>query len=141
MHKSQISKLMPGLDRRHFLTALGAGLVAAPPAFAAPTAEPIARRLAQVLQDGRVSGLHALLVSQGGRLLFEHYGGGVVAIAESLDGNFPTDVSASVVGFESSVFPGAHVEDVVLRVRLTKTSSGPGAYIIGICWPMPRTGQ
>jgi CubicO group peptidase (beta-lactamase class C family) len=76
MHKSQISKLMPDLDRRHFLAALGAGLVAAPPALAGPTPEPIAQRLAQAQQDGRVRGLHALLVSQGGKIVFEHYGMG-----------------------------------------------------------------
>ncbi|HXW30664.1 MAG TPA: serine hydrolase, partial [Xanthobacteraceae bacterium] len=32
--------------------------------------------MGQAEQDGRVSGLHALLVSQGGKLLFEHYGRG-----------------------------------------------------------------
>jgi CubicO group peptidase (beta-lactamase class C family) len=76
MHKSQIPKLMPDLDRRHFLAALGAGLVAAPPALAGPSPEPIGQRLAQTQQDGRVSGLHALLVSQDGKLVFEHYGQG-----------------------------------------------------------------
>ena len=33
-------------------------------------------RLAEMQRDGRVSGLHALLVSRGGRPLFEHYGTG-----------------------------------------------------------------
>ena len=33
-------------------------------------------RLAEMERDGRVSGLHTLLVSRGGRLLFEHYGTG-----------------------------------------------------------------
>ena len=33
-------------------------------------------RLAEKERDGRVSGLHTLLVSRGGRLLFEHYGTG-----------------------------------------------------------------
>jgi hypothetical protein len=31
-------------------------------------------RLAEMQRDGRVSGLHALLVSRGGKVLFEHYG-------------------------------------------------------------------
>src|ERR1700730_3099920 len=64
------------LDRRHVLAGLGAGLIAAPRAFAGPSPEPIAQRLAQVQQDGRVSGLHALLFSQRGKLVFEHYGRG-----------------------------------------------------------------
>jgi CubicO group peptidase (beta-lactamase class C family) len=76
MDKPQILKLTPDLDRRHFLAALGAGLVAAPPALAGPSPEHISRRLAQTQQDGRVRGLHALLVSQDGKLAFEHYGQG-----------------------------------------------------------------
>jgi CubicO group peptidase (beta-lactamase class C family) len=64
------------LDRRRFLAALGAGLMTTPRAFAGPSPEPISPRLAQIQQDGRVSGLHALLVSQGGKLVFEHYGQG-----------------------------------------------------------------
>ena len=73
MHKPQILTLMPDLDRRHFLAALGAGLVAAP-ALAEPSPEPMRQRLAQAQEDGRVRGLHALVVSQGGKLVFEHYG-------------------------------------------------------------------
>jgi len=69
-----------GLDRRHFLGGLGAGLAAgllvAPRAFGGPLPESIGQRLAQAQQDGRVNGLHALLVSQGGNLVFEHYGEG-----------------------------------------------------------------
>src|SRR6266700_8329298 len=67
---------MTSLDRRHFLAALGAGLIATPRAFAGPSTERISERLAQTQQDGRVGGLHALLVSQGGKLVFEHYGKG-----------------------------------------------------------------
>ena len=37
----------------------------------------IGARLADMQRDGRVVGLHALLVSKGGRMLFEHYGTGV----------------------------------------------------------------
>ena len=36
----------------------------------------MASRLAEMERDGRVSGLHALLVSRGGKLVFEHYGVG-----------------------------------------------------------------
>lgn len=65
------------IDRRHVLAGLGA-TVALPwtsPAFAASS--DIAERLAGLEQSGKVFGLHALLVSQGGKLLFEHYGRGV----------------------------------------------------------------
>src|SRR5271170_3837009 len=60
------------LDRRHFLAALGAGLIATPRAFAGSSPDLIGQRLAQAEQDGKVSGLHALLISQGGKLVFEH---------------------------------------------------------------------
>jgi hypothetical protein len=33
-------------------------------------------RLAQMQREGRVSGLHTLLFSRGGKVLFEHYGAG-----------------------------------------------------------------
>jgi CubicO group peptidase (beta-lactamase class C family) len=65
------------LDRRHFLAALGASLIVAPRALAGPSPERIRPRLAQAEQDGEVSGLHALLVSQAGKLVFEHYGRGI----------------------------------------------------------------
>lgn len=65
----------PALDRRSFLLALGGTLIA-PRAFAAPSPEQFSARLAQAERDGRISGLHALLVSQGGKLVFEHYGQG-----------------------------------------------------------------
>lgn len=68
---------MVKLDRRHLLTGLAAGLMTARPAFATPPPNDIAQRLAQAEQDGKVSGLHTLLVSQGGRLVFEHYGRGM----------------------------------------------------------------
>ena len=64
------------LNRRHLLTVLGAGLTIAPPAFATSLSQDIAQRLAQAQQDNKVDGLHALLVSQGGKLIFEHYGQG-----------------------------------------------------------------
>lgn len=68
---------MAPLNRRHLLAGLGAS-VALPwalPAFASPS--DTAERLAGLEQAGKVYGLHALLVSQGGKLVFEHYGRGV----------------------------------------------------------------
>lgn len=64
-------------NRRHLLTMLGAGVTIAPPAMGAPPAQDIAQRLAQAQRDGKVAGLHTLLVSQGGEVVFEHYGEGV----------------------------------------------------------------
>src|SRR5205807_5231193 len=65
-----------GLHRRHFLAALGGGLIASSRALAAPSPELISERLAQLERDGSISGLHVLLVSHGGKLVFEHYGRG-----------------------------------------------------------------
>jgi CubicO group peptidase (beta-lactamase class C family) len=67
---------MIALNRRHLLASLGAGLMTARPAFAISLSQDIAQRLAQAQQDGKVAGLHTLLVSQGGKLVFEHYGQG-----------------------------------------------------------------
>jgi CubicO group peptidase (beta-lactamase class C family) len=93
---------MTKIDRRHLLAALGAGLMATPQAFATdqtpkafatgetpkafatgetPKAfatgetpkESIEQRLAQAQQDGKIGGLHTLLVSQGGTTVVEHY--------------------------------------------------------------------
>jgi CubicO group peptidase (beta-lactamase class C family) len=44
--------------------------------FAESASQEIAQRLAQVQQDGKADGLHALLVSQSGRVMIEHYGRG-----------------------------------------------------------------
>ena len=61
-------------DRRAVL-AMGAFMVSgAHRAMAADGDFPA--RLAQMQRDGRVSGLHTLLVSRGGKVLFEHYGAG-----------------------------------------------------------------
>ena len=69
------------LDRRHLLTVLGAGLATAPfltiPTRRAFAAGDFHQRLAVAEQSGKVSGLDALLVSKGGKLLFEHYGIGI----------------------------------------------------------------
>ena len=68
---------MTKLDRRQLLFALGAtGMMAARPAFAGAPSDDIEQRLARLAQEGRVSGLHALLVAQGGKLVVEHYGPG-----------------------------------------------------------------
>jgi CubicO group peptidase (beta-lactamase class C family) len=67
---------MTNLNRRHVLTALGAGVIDARHAFAQESPQAIGERLTQALQDGRVSGLHALLVSQGRTPVFEYYGRG-----------------------------------------------------------------
>src|SRR6516164_9027918 len=68
---------MAYLNRRHLLAGLGASIILprAMPALAASS--DAAERLAALVQAGKVSGLHALLVNQGGRLVFEHYGQGV----------------------------------------------------------------
>lgn len=70
---------MTKLNRRHVLAALGAGVLGAGAinarhAFAQASAQTIGERLTQARQDGKVSGLHALLVSQGRTLVFEYYG-------------------------------------------------------------------
>jgi CubicO group peptidase (beta-lactamase class C family) len=67
---------MTNLNRWRVLAALGAGAINAPQAFAQASPQAIGERLTQALRDGRVSGLHALLVSQGSTLVFEHYGSG-----------------------------------------------------------------
>ena len=103
---------MTVLDRRHLLTALGAGLVTAPfltiPARRAFAAGDFQQRLDAAEQSGKVSGLHAVLVSKGGKLLFEHYGKGVNEDISSDTGDTVTfgpevlhdlrSVSKSVVG-------------------------------------------
>jgi hypothetical protein len=58
-------KSMTSLNRRHLLGTLGVGLMAVSRAFATSPSEDIAMRLAQAQQDGKVDGLHTLLVSQG----------------------------------------------------------------------------
>ena len=61
------------IDRRHFLVAAGVGLAVPHHAVAQSSVPDIDQRLAQA---GTVSGLHALLVSRHGKLVFEHYGRG-----------------------------------------------------------------
>jgi len=71
-HRAPREESMTSLNRRHLLATLGVGPMAASRAFATSPSEDIALRLAQAQQDGKVDGLHTLLVSQGGRLVTEH---------------------------------------------------------------------
>jgi CubicO group peptidase (beta-lactamase class C family) len=68
-------RLIDPLNRRNLIAGIGAGLVARP-AFGESMARDMDARLSQALQTGKVRGLHALLVSRGGRVLFESYGRG-----------------------------------------------------------------
>ncbi|MEN3350089.1 MAG: hypothetical protein V7632_3724 [Bradyrhizobium sp.] len=72
----QSLNLMFTLDRRRVLAGLGASLIAPSRAFAGPSPEVFAQRLARAESNGTISGLHALLVSRSGTLVFEHYGKG-----------------------------------------------------------------
>jgi CubicO group peptidase (beta-lactamase class C family) len=66
---------MIGFDRRSVL-GMGAAFMMAGVQRAAAADGDLAVRLAQLQRDGRVWGLHTLLVSRGGNLIFEHYGTG-----------------------------------------------------------------
>jgi CubicO group peptidase (beta-lactamase class C family) len=62
------------LKRRTFLGSLAVLATAfAPRAFAAPTPADFERRLKLVMEHDKLSGLHALLVAQHGKIIFEHY--------------------------------------------------------------------
>ncbi|MBR0937178.1 serine hydrolase [Bradyrhizobium jicamae] len=65
---------MKQFSRRNFLAIAAAA--AARPGFARTMNEDIGERLSRSLETGKVSGLHALLVSQGGNTVFEYYGRG-----------------------------------------------------------------
>src|SRR5262245_44553132 len=67
------------LDRRKVLGMGAAFLVSAVLRVMAADGD-FRARLAEMQRDGRVSGLHALLVSRSGRLLFEHYGEALGAV-------------------------------------------------------------
>jgi len=64
------------LSRRQAVLGTGAALMTAAATRTRAADGDMASRLAEMERDGRVSGLHALLVSRGGKLLFEHYGVG-----------------------------------------------------------------
>jgi CubicO group peptidase (beta-lactamase class C family) len=67
---------MTNLNRRHLLAILGAGVTTGRPAFGQTLPQDIDARLTQAVQGGRISGLHALLVNHGGKVMFEYYGRG-----------------------------------------------------------------
>ena len=62
------------VDRRQAVLGMGAALMASAAGRAGAGDGDFASRLAQMEKDGRVFGLHVLLVAKGGRVLFEHYG-------------------------------------------------------------------
>lgn len=64
------------LDRRHMLTALGAALMTSTVQRTAAAEGAYDQRLGDLERTGRVFGLHALTVTRGGRMVFEHYGAG-----------------------------------------------------------------
>jgi len=55
MHKLPNPTSLTGLHRRHFLAAIGGGLIASSRVFATPSPELISERLAQLERDGSVS--------------------------------------------------------------------------------------
>ena len=61
---------------RRTAISMGAAVMAAAATRAAAVDGDLAARLAEMERDGRVYGLHAVLVARGGKLLFEHYGRG-----------------------------------------------------------------
>ncbi|MCP3463925.1 MULTISPECIES: serine hydrolase [unclassified Bradyrhizobium] len=93
------------LDRRRLLAVLGAGLAAPRTLLAAAPSEAIAQRLADAERNGKVFGLHALLVSQGGKFVFEHYGQGVDVAWDRLLDNvvFGPDVAHDLRSVSKSV--------------------------------------
>jgi CubicO group peptidase (beta-lactamase class C family) len=62
--------------RRQTVLGMGATVMITGAKSAGAAEGDLARRLAEMERDGRVVGLHMLLVSKGGRLLLEHYGTG-----------------------------------------------------------------
>lgn len=64
------------VDRRRAILGMGAALMVSGTKHAAAADGDFTARLAEMQRDGRVFGLHALLVARGGRTLFEHYGVG-----------------------------------------------------------------
>jgi CubicO group peptidase (beta-lactamase class C family) len=62
--------------RRQTVLGMGATLTMSAANRAVAADGDFAARLAELQRDGRVSGLHALMVSRGGRTLFEYYGVG-----------------------------------------------------------------
>ncbi len=65
------------LDRRQALAGLGAALMTSAVHRSAAAEGAYDQRLGELERSGRVFGLHALTVTRGGRIVFEHYGSGV----------------------------------------------------------------
>ena len=63
-------------SRRQAVLGMGTTLMISTAKSAVAADSDLATRLADMQRDGRVSGLHMLLVSKAGRMLFEHYGTG-----------------------------------------------------------------
>jgi hypothetical protein len=66
---------MTDCDRRRAVLGMGAACMMSGTHRAAADGD-LAARLADMQRDGRVHGLHTLLVSRDNRVLFEHYGTG-----------------------------------------------------------------
>jgi CubicO group peptidase (beta-lactamase class C family) len=64
------------MDRRALIASLGATLMTSTALRPAAAEGAFDRRLSELEQNGRVFGLHALTVTRGGRMIFEHYGEG-----------------------------------------------------------------
>jgi len=74
-------------------------------------------RLAQMQRDGRVSGLHSLLVSRGGKVLFEHYGAGDDESWGKPLGTVRLDNAASIVEATSCALRSARRRSVLVRIN------------------------
>lgn len=61
---------------RRTAISMGAAVMAAAAGRTAVADDKLSARLVEMERDGRVYGLHALLVARGGKVLFEHYGRG-----------------------------------------------------------------
>ena len=64
------------IDRRRAVLGMGAAIMMSATKAAVAADGDMTARLTDMQKDGRVFGLHALLVSRGGRTLFEYYGVG-----------------------------------------------------------------
>jgi CubicO group peptidase (beta-lactamase class C family) len=95
---------MTGFSRRHLIAGISAGVVMRP-AFGQSPPGDIGERLSQALRNGKVSGLHALLVSHHGKLVLEHYGQGVDEVWDRSLGviSFAPDVLHDVRSVSKSV--------------------------------------
>jgi CubicO group peptidase (beta-lactamase class C family) len=136
---------MTRLDRRRLLTILGAGFMTTR-AGSATAAGDFQQRLADAERSGHVSGLHALVVSKGATLLFEHYGKGVDEDISRNTGGLITfgpevlhdlrSVSKSVVGLAYGVAladggTGLKLPAYCRRVLFDPMGFGPSEWAVG----------